>query len=54
VITKIDLVRENDLEYAEKLLTMAGASPLFAVSTVSGEGLDALRAYLNALAGAPA
>jgi ethanolamine utilization protein EutP len=46
VITKIDLARGDDREYAGKLLTMAGASPLFAVSSVSGEGLDALTAYL--------
>jgi ethanolamine utilization protein EutP len=50
VITKIDLARGDDREYAEKILTMAGASPLFAISAVSGEGVDALRAYLDALA----
>ena len=53
VITKIDLARGNDLEYAEKLLTMTGAAPLFAVSALSGEGLDALAAYLDALAAHP-
>jgi ethanolamine utilization protein EutP len=47
VITKIDLARGDDREYAGKLLTMAGASPLFAVSTLSGEGMDDLAAYLE-------
>jgi ethanolamine utilization protein EutP len=53
VITKIDLARGDDREYAEKILTMAGAFPLFAVSAVSGEGMDALRAHLDALAARP-
>ncbi|MDR1899727.1 MAG: EutP/PduV family microcompartment system protein [Treponema sp.] len=47
VITKIDLAVGDDREYAGKLLAMAGAPPLFAVSTVSGEGMDALAAYLG-------
>ena len=53
VITKIDLARGDDREYAGKLLTMAGASPLFALSTVSGEGVDALTAYLDTLTAHP-
>lgn len=47
VITKIDLARGDDRKYAEKILTMAGAFPLFAVSSLSGQGIDGLAAYLE-------
>ncbi|MDR2257758.1 MAG: EutP/PduV family microcompartment system protein [Treponema sp.] len=47
VITKIDLARGDDREYAGKILTMAGVSPLFAVSALTGEGMDGLAAYLE-------
>ncbi|MDR1428681.1 MAG: EutP/PduV family microcompartment system protein [Spirochaetaceae bacterium] len=49
VITKIDLAGEDDIRYAEELLTLAGASPVFAVSSVSGEGMDRLSRYIHSL-----
>ncbi|MDR3248937.1 MAG: EutP/PduV family microcompartment system protein [Treponema sp.] len=42
VITKIDLAEAGDVELAEELLTLSGASPLFAISTETGEGLETL------------
>jgi ethanolamine utilization protein EutP len=47
VITKIDLAGKDELRHAEELLTLAGATPLFAVSSVSGEGVEALAAYIR-------
>jgi ethanolamine utilization protein EutP len=47
VISKIDLARGDDREYAEEVLTLAGAFPLFAVSSLTGEGMDTLTAWLE-------
>lgn len=48
IVTKVDLaVSERILSDAEDNLRMSGAYPIFRVSSVSGEGIETLRAYLN-------
>jgi ethanolamine utilization protein EutP len=49
IVTKIDLTRH--IETAEFRLRYAGAEQIFPVSSVTGEGLDALRAYLSCESG---
>ena len=47
VVTKTDLADEKQIADTKELLEMTGADPVFAVSAVSGEGLDELKAYLS-------
>jgi ethanolamine utilization protein EutP len=47
VITKIDVAGRDDIRRAEELLSLAGAAPVFAVSAFSGEGVEALAAYIR-------
>jgi ethanolamine utilization protein EutP len=49
VVTKIDLVGLIARRQAEELLALAGASPRFAVSLVSGEGMDTLNHFIEAV-----
>jgi ethanolamine utilization protein EutP len=49
VITKIDLAEKAGIRRAKELLAIAGAAPVFAVSPVSGEGMDELAAYITSL-----
>lgn len=50
VITKIDKVDDSKLiERAGKMLELAGAHPIFPISSVTGEGVDALVNYLTEL-----
>ncbi|MDR2551590.1 MAG: EutP/PduV family microcompartment system protein [Treponema sp.] len=46
VVTKKDLAGPAALEQAGELLTLAGASPCFTVSLLSGEGMDVLREFI--------
>lgn len=47
-VTKIDLAEsERILNDAEDNLRMSGANPIFRISSVTGEGIEELRAYLN-------
>jgi ethanolamine utilization protein EutP len=48
VVTKIDLSSAVTRRQAEELLVLAGASPRFAVSLATGEGMDALTAFIRA------
>lgn len=50
VVTKIDLAPSPQaLEDGKTLLEMAGASPVFCISSYTGEGVQALADYLEAL-----
>lgn len=50
VVTKIDLAPSSQaLEDGKTLLEMAGASPVFCISSYTGEGVQALADYLEAL-----
>ena len=47
VVTKIDLATPRQLAYGLELLELAGAKPIFSVSSVTGEGMEALVAHLG-------
>ena len=47
VVTKADIAEPEQISRAEELLELAGASPVFVVSSLSGEGMDALINYLS-------
>jgi ethanolamine utilization protein EutP len=47
VVTKIDLATPADVAHAVDHLRLAGADEVFAVSALTGEGIDALRARLE-------
>jgi ethanolamine utilization protein EutP len=49
VITKTDLAGKDDIRRAKDLLALAGAAPVFAVSSLTGEGVAELTAYINSL-----
>lgn len=48
VVTKTDAASPDRIKRAGELLTLAGASPLFAVSAMTGEGIRALTEFLQA------
>ena len=49
-MTKTDLAPgPQALEDARTLLELAGADPVFAISSRTGEGVEALTAYLDSL-----
>lgn len=48
VVSKIDIATPQQIKDATELLELAGASPIFHVSPVTGEGMDALAAFLDA------
>ena len=47
VVTKTDLATQRQIDQAEELLTLSGASPIFRVSSVTGEGIEPLMDFLN-------
>ena len=47
VITKIDLATEEQITRGKELLRLAGTDKVFAVSAVTGEGMDLLTEYLE-------
>ena len=47
VVTKIDIATPRQVADAKELLELAGADPIFIVSPVTGEGMDALAAFLQ-------
>lgn len=47
IITKSDLAGAEAVRRAEELLVLAGAEKVFAVSSITGEGIDALLRYLS-------
>ena len=54
VVTKTDLATPAQIEQAKELLKLAGADPIFAVSSFSGDGIDELMEYLRDETIAPA
>ncbi len=51
VVTKADLATPEQLSKARELLELAGASPIFTISSVDGTGMDELVAFLSEDAG---
>ena len=47
VVSKCDLVSGNEIDIAEKYLQMAGATEIFCISSVTGEGVEALMKHLG-------
>jgi ethanolamine utilization protein EutP len=47
VITKTDMGDGEEIEAVRERLTLAGASPVFAVSALTGQGIESLREYLR-------
>lgn len=47
VVTKIDIASPQEISAARERLVLTGADPVFEVSAVTGEGMDALLAYLQ-------
>ena len=47
VVTKTDLATEAQRRQARELLELSGADPIFEVSAVSGDGIDALLEFLK-------
>lgn len=47
VVSKIDIATPKQIRDAAELLELAGASPIFYVSPVTGEGMDELTAFLE-------
>lgn len=47
VITKRELATPKQLEQAKELLELAGAYPVFAVSSFTGEGIQELLDFLD-------
>lgn len=47
IVTKTDIATQRQVEDAKELLTLAGVQPVFCVSAVTGEGMEALRAFLE-------
>lgn len=47
IITKIDIAADEQINNARELLFVAGASDIFKVSSVTGEGFDEILKYLS-------
>jgi len=47
VVTKTDIATKEQTAQAVELLELAGADPVFCISSISGEGMDELIDYLK-------
>ena len=47
VVTKTDLATQKQISQARELLELAGADPIFEISSIEGTGMDALIAFLE-------
>ena len=47
VVTKTDIATPEQTAQAVELLELAGADPVFCISSISGDGMDALIEYLS-------
>lgn len=47
VVSKADIATEAQVRQAIELLELAGASPIFVVSAQTGDGIDALKEFLE-------
>ena len=47
VVTKTDIATPEQTKQAVELLELAGADPIFCISSISGDGMDALIEYLK-------
>jgi len=47
VVTKTDIATKEQTAQAVELLELAGADPIFCISSISGDGMDALIDYLK-------
>lgn len=46
VVSQIDGAKQEDIDRAERILTIAGLKKIFKVSSITGEGIPALASYL--------
>jgi ethanolamine utilization protein EutP len=51
VVTKADLATAHDVESAKEILTYAGATQFFVVSSMTGEGMTALEEFIAGFPG---
>lgn len=51
VVTKTDMAEGGDIDIAESLLAQTGASPIIAVSAITGDGIDDLITAINEIGG---
>lgn len=49
IITKIDSAEEGSIQKAREVLQKAGVKKIFETSSVSGDGIEALREYIKAI-----
>lgn len=47
VVTKIDIATEKQRHQAAELLELAGADPIFEISSIDGSGMDELMKFLE-------
>lgn len=47
VVTKIDIATEKQRRQAAELLELAGADPIFEISSIDGSGMDELMKFLE-------
>ena len=47
VVTKTDIATKEQTAQAKELLELAGADPIFCISSINGDGMDALIEYLS-------
>lgn len=47
VVTKIDIATEKQRTQARELLELAGADPIFEISSIDGSGMDELMKFLE-------
>lgn len=47
VVTKIDIATEKQRRQAAELLELAGADPIFEISSIDGRGMDKLMKFLE-------
>ena len=53
VVTKADIATEEQCRQAEELLALAGADPIFRVSSLRGDGMEELLRFLDPGRGQP-
>jgi len=47
VVSKTDIATEKQIQQAKELLELAGASPIFCLSAVDGQGVDCFIDYIS-------
>lgn len=47
IVTKTDIATRSQCDQAEELLQLAGADPIFRISSIRGDGMEALLKFLD-------